>query len=327
MMGLTGYEKAALFLIALGEDIAGEVLKDLDDETVRNITIQMKRFRRITKSQLEEVIKEASEIIEKGDIPVSGYDFLRNVLHKGLGEERAKGIMESVSKDSPQELFNGVDSKGLATALQNEHPQIIAMALSLMEPEKSASVLNYFSPRLRAEVAARIANIERIPEHAFEELRGLLKVRLDSLKGRSKELKGIKALADILNYCDKETEQVIFEKIEEQDTDLADQVRDLMFVFEDLINLDDRSIQLILKEVSTEDLAIALKTAPEALKEKIFKNMSQRAAQILKDEMEAKGPVRVSDVQKAQKNIVNVARRLDKEGRIIIGKGGEKIVV
>ncbi len=326
-MALTGYEKAALFLISLGEDIASEVLRGLDPQTVQELTFQMKKLRRVTRSQLEEIIKEASEIIQKGDIPISGRDFLKTVLHRGLGEERASHLLEMASKESPSELFNGIDPKGLATLLQHENPQIIAMALSLMESEKAAKILGFFPERLRAEVALRIASIERIPEEAIEELREVLKGRLDPAKGKAKELKGPKALADILNYCDKTTEQIVFERIEEQDTDLADQVKDMLFVFEDLVNIDDRAIQLILKEVSTDDLAIALKTAPESLKEKIFRNMSQRAAQILKDEMEAKGPVRVSDVQKAQKNVVNVARRLDKEGRIILGKGGEKIVV
>lgn len=326
-MAVTGYEKAALFLIALGEDVAGEVLKGLDSRTVKELTLQIKKLKRVTRSQLEEIIKEASEIIQKGDIPVSGTDFLKTILPRGLGEEKARHILEMVSRDSPSELFNDIEPKGLATILQNEHPQTIAMALSLMEPERAAQVLGFFPERLRAEVASRIASIERIPEEAIEELREVLKIRLDGSRGRGKEMRGPKVLADILNYCDKTTEQIVFEKIEEQDTDLADQVKEMLFVFEDLINVDDRAIQLILKEVSTDDLAIALKTAPEALKEKIFKNMSQRAAQILKDEMEAKGPVRVSDVQKAQKNVVNVARRLDKEGRIILGKGGEKIVV
>lgn len=326
-MAVTGYEKAALFLIALGEDVAGEVLKGLDSRTVKELTLQIKKLKRVTRSQLEEIIKEASEIIQKGDIPVSGTDFLKTILPRGLGEEKARHILEMVSRDSPSELFNDIEPKGLAAILQNEHPQTIAMALSLMEPERAAQVLGFFPERLRAEVASRIASIERIPEEAIEELREVLKIRLDGSRGRGKEMRGPKVLADILNYCDKTTEQIVFEKIEEQDTDLADQVKEMLFVFEDLINVDDRAIQLILKEVSTDDLAIALKTAPEALKEKIFKNMSQRAAQILKDEMEAKGPVRVSDVQKAQKNVVNVARRLDKEGRIILGKGGEKIVV
>lgn len=326
-MALTGYEKAALFLISLGEDIASEVLRGLDPQTVQELTFQMKRLKRVTRTQLEEIIKEASEIIQKGDIPVFGSDFLKSILPRGLGEERARHLLELSSKDSPSELFKGIDPKGLATLLQNENPQIIAMALSLMEPERAARILGFFPERLRADVALRIASIERIPEEAIEELREVLKGRLDTAKGKGKELKGTKALADILNYCDKTTEQIVFERIEEQDTDLADQVKDMLFVFEDLVDIDDRAIQLILKEVSTDDLAIALKTAPEALKEKIFRNMSQRAAQILKDEMEAKGPVRVSDVQKAQKNVVNVARRLDKEGRIILGKGGEKIVV
>ncbi len=333
-MGLKGYEKAALFLIALGEDVASEVLKSLDPVTVKTLTLQMKRFRRVTKKDLEEVIKEAAGIIERDEIPVSGPDFIKNLLPRGLGEERAREVMEIISEESPFELFEGTDPKALAAVLRNEHPQIIAMALSLMEPEKAAKVLNLFPDKLKGEVASRIAVMERIPEEGIEELREILKgrIRISTVTsplraGRIRELKGTKALADILNYCDKVTEEIVFQKIEEQDIDLADEIRENMFTFEDFITLDDRSIQLILKEVSTDDLAIALKTATEALKEKIFKNMSQRAVQILKDEMEAKGPVRVSDIQKAQKNIASVARRLEKEGRIIISKGGEGVVV
>jgi flagellar motor switch protein FliG len=179
-----------------------------------------------------------------------------------------------------------------------------------------------------ADVSIRIANIERIPESAIEEINEVLKGQLDVGKGKGKKLGGIKTMADILNQCNKNNEQVILEKILEQNNTLAESIKQSMFTFEDLVKVDDRGMQAILKEISTEDLALALKTTSEALREKIFKNMSQRAAQILKEEMQTKGPVRVSDVEKAQQIILNITKKLEAEGKIILaGRGGEELIV
>lgn len=327
-MSLSGYEKAAILLSFLGEDAASEILKNLDVSEIGKITSCMTRMSTVSKSTVDEVLKEATEAITKGDVRIGGVDFIKKALSKGLGDEDASKIIEMASKDGPLDALRWVDPRTLSAFLMTEHPQTIALVISLLEPVQGAEVLSSLPDSIKADVALRIATTERIPESAIEELKEVLKGQLEMGKGRGKKMGGIKTIAEVLNHCDKTTEQLVLEKIEEQNDVVAESIRQLMFVFDDLVNVDDRGIQMILKEISTEDLSLALKTASEALKEKIFRNMSQRAAQILKEEMQTKGPVRVSDVEKAQQNIVKIARRLETEGKIILaGKGGEELVV
>lgn len=327
-MALSGYEKAAIFLSFLGEDAASEILKNLDVSDIGKITSCMTRMGKVDKAVVDEVLREAKEAISKGGVRIGGAEFIKKALVKGLGDEDASRILEMASKEGPLDALRWVDPKTLAAFLMTEHPQTIALVISLLEPVQGAEVLSSLPDSIKADVALRIATTERIPESAIEELKEVLKGQLEMGKGRGKRIGGIKTVAEVLNHCDKTTEQLVLEKIEEQNDAIAESIRQLMFVFDDLVNVDDRGIQMILKEISTDDLSLALKTASEALKEKIFKNMSQRAAQILKEEMQTKGPVRVSDVEKAQQNIVRVARRLESEGKIILaGKGGEELVV
>lgn len=327
-MSLDGYEKAAVFLSVLGEDVASEILKNLDISDIGKITSTMTRMGKVNKAVVDEVLKEAKEAVAKGDISIGGEAFIKKALTKGLGDEDASRILEMASKEGPLDALRWIDPKTLSAFLMSEHPQTIALVISLLEPVQAAEVLSSMPDSIKADVALRIATTERIPESAIEELKEVLKGQLEMGKGRGKKIGGIKTIAEVLNHCDKTTEQLVLEKIEEQNETVAESIRQLMFVFDDLVNVDDRGIQMILKEISSDDLALALKTASEALKEKIFKNMSQRAAQILKEEMQTKGPVRVSDVEKAQQNIVKIARRLESEGKIILaGKGGEELVV
>ncbi len=327
-MALSGYEKAAIFLSFLGEDAASEILKNLDVSDIGKITSCMTRMGKVDKAVVDEVLREAKEAISKGGVRIGGAEFIKKALVKGLGDEDASRILEMASKEGPLDALRWVDPKTLAAFLMTEHPQTIALVISLLEPVQGAEVLSSLPDSIKADVALRIATTERIPESAIEELKEVLKGQLEMGTGRGKRIGGIKTVAEVLNHCDKTTEQLVLEKIEEQNDAIAESIRQLMFVFDDLVNVDDRGIQMILKEISTDDLSLALKTASEALKEKIFKNMSQRAAQILKEEMQTKGPVRVSDVEKAQQNIVRVARRLESEGKIILaGKGGEELVV
>ncbi len=327
-MALSGYEKAAILLSIVGEDVASEILKNLDVSDIGKITSCMTRMGKINKNVVEEVLKEATEAITKEEIRIGGTDFIKKALAKGIGDDDAKKIIEMASKEGPLDALRWIDSKTLSAFLMSEHPQTIALIISLLEPAQGAEVFSSLPDSIKADVAMRIATTERIPESAIEELSEVLKGHLDMGKGRGKKMSGIKTISEILNHCDRTTEQLVLEKIEEQNDTIAESIRQLMFVFDDLVNVDDRGIQMILKEISTDDLSLALKTASEALKEKIFRNMSQRAAQILKEDMQTKGPVRVSDVEKAQQNIVKVARRLESEGKIILaGKGGEELVV
>lgn len=327
-MPLGGYEKAAVFLSSLGDETAAEVLKGLDVKEIGRITMHMTRLKTIKRAVVDDVLKEVSETISRGDISVGGEEFVKKVLSRGLGEDGATKILEMASKEGPLDSLKWVDSKTLSNFLIAEHPQTIALIICLLEPLQAAEVLSSLPDNIRADVAMRVALTERIPESAIEELKEVIKGQLDIGKSKGKKLGGTKTIAEILNHCDRTTEQMVLERIEEQNDLLADSIRQLMFVFDDLVNVDDRGIQMILKEISTDDLSLALKTASDALKEKIFKNMSQRAADILREDMQTKGPVRVSDVEKAQQGIVKIARKLEAEGKIILsGKGGEELVV
>jgi flagellar motor switch protein FliG len=324
---LSGYEKAAIFLSSVGEEAATEVLKYLNMEDIGKISHHMTRLKRINHTTVFEVMKEAQEIIVRGDIHFGDKEFLKRILSKRLGEEGAIKMLQMASEESPLDALKSVDSKTLLNIIVEEHPQTIALILCLLEPVQAAKVLTSLPDELMADVSIRIANIERIPESAIGEINEVLKGQLDVSKGKGKKLGGIKTMADILNQCNKNNEQLILEKILEQNDTLAESIKRSMFTFEDLVKVDDRGIQAILKEISTEDLALALKITSEALREKIFKNMSQRAAQILKEEMQTKGPVRVSDVEKAQQTILNITKNLETEGKIILaGKGGEELI-
>lgn len=324
---LDGYEKTAIFLNLVGEDIAAEILKGLDIKDIGKITMQMTKLKTVSSEVVENLAKEVTQNISTGSLSLGGEDYIKRVLYKGLGEDGASKILEIATQESPLEDLKWVDSKTLISFLSSEHPQTISLIMCLLEPAQAAEVLSGLPDHLKSEIVIRMANTGRISDSALDDIKEALKGQLDLSKGKSKKIGGIKFAAEMLNLCDKATEKLVLEKIDEENIELGDSIRQLMFVFEDIITIDNRGIQMMLKEVSTEDLSIALKTASEELKSKIFSNMSQRAAVILKEDMQAKGPVRVSDVEKAQMNIVNVVRKLEAEGKIIIAKrGGEELV-
>ncbi len=327
-MAMNGYEKAAIFLSSVGEDVAAQILKDLDPEDIGKISSYMARAKKKDSAKLESVLKETMDMVTSGEINTGGEDYVKKILTKGLGGDDAEKILDMVSKESPLESLKWVNAKTLAGFLVTEHPQTIALILCLLESEQAAEVITLLPDHVRCDVAMRVAATERIPDSALEVIESVLKGQLDIGKGReAKIFQGTKMIAEILNQCERSTEQSILEKIEGENEALAESIRELMLVFDDLDKIDDRGIQLILKELSTEDLSMALKTASNVLKEKIFKNMSQRAVQILKEEMETRGPVKVSDVEASQQNIVRIARKLDEEGKIMIaGRGGEEFV-
>ena len=327
-MGLAGYEKAAVFLASIGQDAAAEVLKVLEMRHIEEIAKQMTKLSSVRRATVQSVLDEVTEAIAKGDMIVSGDEFIKDALSKGLGAEGAGKVMETAKKNNSLDSLKWVDAKTLSNFLVTEHPQTIALIISLLEPPKAAEVFALMPDALKADVSFRIAMTERIPESAIEELNETLKTHLDVGSGAGKKIEGAKTLAEILNHCDRATEQKVLESMEEKNSKMADSVRGFMFVFDDLSGVDDKGIQVLLKEASTDDLTLALKTASQALKDKIFRNMSQRAVALLKEEMQNKGPARVSDVEKAQQNIVKIARKLEAEGKIILaGKGDEELVV
>lgn len=327
-MAYSGVEKAAIFLISIGEEAAAEIMKNLEVHQVGMISSCMTRLKAVKKKDVDEILNEVSGRISSGDVHITGEDYVKKILRKGLGEESAGKILELASKETSLDTLKWVDPKTLTNFLISEHPQTMALILSLLEPAQAAEVLSRLPDNLKDDITKRIAITEKIPESAISELEEVLKGQLDLNKGKGRKVGGVKAVAEILNHSDRSTEQMILEKIEKENQKLADSIRQLMFVFDDLIQVDDKGIQTVLKEIRTEDLSLALKTASSSLKEKIFKNMSQRAAQILKEEMELKGPAKVSEVEKAQQTIVRIARKLETEGKImIVGRGGDELVV
>ncbi|KJU87716.1 flagellar motor switch protein FliG [Candidatus Magnetobacterium bavaricum] len=323
-MAISGHEKAAIFLTAIGEDAAAEILKNLDIKEIGKISSVMSRTPSVKEEDIKKVFIEAAKKIQKGEIFFSGANYLKQMLTKGLEEKTARRFLEKAAVEITLESLKKVDAKKLTNFLLTEHPQTIALILSLLDPAQAATVLSSLPKSLKVDVTMRMATTEGIPIDAIEEIEDVLKSELDLERGSGIKVGGVKKVAQILNQTDKSTEELILDNIESHDYELADSIRQLMFVFEDLVRLDVRGIQQVLKEISTEDLSLALKTASEGLKDKIFKNMSKRAAEILKEDMDVRGPVKISEVEKAQQNIIKKARELGEEGKIMMPGSGEE---
>ena len=253
--------------------------------------------------------------------------YIKDVLVKAFGPDSAKKLIDKIeSGASAFDVLRWLDTGAIANMLSREHPQTIAIILAHLEPTQAAEVLGKLPENLKIDVSLRIASLDQISPAILVDLEDVLQSQLQSYT-RGKKIGGIRTVSEILNQMDRASEDLILKNIEEKDQILADEIRKLMFTFDDLISIDDKGIQMVLKEITTDDLSLALKMAVDELKAKIFKNMSQRAVQILKEEIETKGAVKVSDVEKAQMNIVRVARRLEEEGKIVIGgKGGEELI-
>lgn len=327
---LRGFEKAAILINYLGPDAAKKLLKRMDDGDIRKLLTVMGKFRIVPIAITKKVLEEYYELISESE----DYIFSDNVTSKetvvdALGEERARGVLGhlNVSTSSrPQlESLEVVDAKSLANFLIHEHPQTVSVILAHLEPEKKGEVLKRLPEALQAEVVLRMANLDHVAPELIAEVDRVLKEELATIGNvEQATLGGVQPVAEMLNVMDKNTEKAIMSRIEEKDPILAEEIRKLMFVFEDIVKIDDKGIQTLLKEVPNEKLLLALKTANEEIRNKIFKNISQRAAQMLKDDLANMGPSRLSDVETAQVEIVNVARRLEGEGKILIARGGSE---
>lgn len=328
--GLRGFEKAAILLNYLGPEAAKILFKFIDDGDIRKLLSAMQKFRivpvEVTKKVLEEyyeMISEASEYI------FSDKTTSKETVVDAVGEERARGILGHLNMNSPAarnlESLEMVDAKSLSNFLINEHPQTIALILAHLEPEKKGEVLKRLPEALQAEVVLRLSSLDHVDPELIAEVDQVLKRELSSIGTvEQASLGGVQPVAEMLNVMDKNTETSIMSRIEEKDPILAEEIRKLMFVFEDIVKIDDKGIQTLLKEVPNDKLLLALKTANDEIREKIFKNISQRAANLLKEDLANLGPSRLSDVESAQVEIVNIARRLEQEGKILIARGGSE---
>ncbi len=327
---LRGIEKAAILVNYLGKDSLKVLFKTMDDGDVRKLLSIMQKLRVVPVNVTKKVLEEYYELIsETEDYIFSETAASKETIVEALGEERARGVLGGVNLNSggskSLESLEMVDAKSLANFLVNEHPQTVAVILAHLEPEKKGEVLKRLPETLQSEVVLRIASLDQVSPELIAEIDAVLKRELASMNSYEQTaLGGVQPVAEMLNVMDKNTETSIMSKIEEKDPLLAEEIRKLMFVFEDVVKIDDKGIQILLKEVPNDKLLLALKTANDEIKNKILKNISARAAEMLRDDLANMGPSRLTDVEGAQQEIVNVARRLEAEGKIMIARGGSE---
>lgn len=323
---MTTTQKVAALLIVLGPSTAAEVLKNIgDDDLLEQITLDIASLNKVPTEILNGILEEFKTLFQASSfLSTGGMDYAKELLQKAYGDDQAKRVLDRlvVLMDSnPFQFFNDADPGQLATSFQNENPQLIALIMAYLKPEHSAKVLNYLPPEVQAQVAVKIADMDTTNPEILSEIEKIVESKFSSVVVQDfSQAGGIESLANILNHSDRATERNVIELLEIQNPQLAEEVRELMFVFEDIITLDDKSIQRILREVDTKDLATSLKGTKEDVKEKIFRNMSERAQQMLRDEMEYMGPVRAREVQEIQSKIVGIIRTLEVSGEIVIAR-------
>ena len=324
-----GLEKSAMLLLSLGEDEAAEILKHLGPKEVQKLGHAMAQLKAVPRDRIEGVLDELEDHTAKGSpVPVDE-GVIRAMLTKALGDDRAANLLSRILQGGDTAGIEGLkwmDAPTVADLIKNEHPQIIATILVHLEFDHAGEILKHFTERLRNDVLLRIATLDGVQPVALQELNDAMKRLLAGASGNVKKasMGGVRHAAEILNFVGQAAETAIVDNVREYDPDLAQKILDEMFVFENLLDIDDRGIQLLLREIQSDSLILALKGASPELRDKIFKNMSQRAAEMLKEDLEAKGPVRLSEVEGEQKEILKIARRLADEGQIVLGgKGGE----
>ena len=327
-----GLEKSAMLLIALGEDHAAEVLKHLGPREVQKLGHAMATIKSVPRVKLEGVLDDfLTTAKEQAEVHVDTDSYIRSVMTKALGDDKASNLISRILQGGETSGIEGLkwmDAPTVADLIKNEHPQIIATILVHLEHDHASEILNHFTERLRNDVVLRIATLEGIQPAALRELNeAMMRILSGSSSLKRTAMGGVRTVSEILNFIGTANETSVIDAIREYDPDLAQKILDEMFVFENLLDIDDRSIQMIMREVQSDSLVLALKGASPDLREKIFKNMSQRAAEMLREDLESKGPVRLSEVEAEQKEILKIVRRLADEGQIVLGgAGGEAMV-
>lgn len=330
---LTGVQKAAILFITLGPDASAAIIKKLPESEIQKITYEIANITSVGPDQKQEILDEFIQINKAKDfILEGGMEYARTLLGKALGTQRAKEIMEKVTEATQQyrpfSIARKADAHQLLNIISNEHPQTIALVLCYLQPDKAGQILSSLPEDVQSEVALRIATMNNTSPTVVKEIEKVLDTKLSSVvKSDLTVLGGIETLVDILNQVDRTTEKNITEGLEKESAELAEKIKESMFVFEDIITLDDVSIQRVLREVETKELALALKGCSEEVSNAIYRNQSKRAAAALKEDMEFLGPVRLMDVEKAQQKVVAIIRRLDEAGEIVISRGGEDAII
>ncbi len=329
---LTKVDKAAILLLSLGETDAAQVLRHMGPKEVQRVGVAMAQMRNVHREQVEQVMTEfVASVGDQTSLGVGSDTYIRKMLTSALGEDKANGLIDRIllgGNTSGLDSLKWMEPRAVADVIRFEHPQIQAIVVAYLDPDQAGEVLGHFDHKVRLDIILRVSSLNTVQPAALKELNTILEKQFAGNSTTSRTtLGGIKRAADIMNFLDSSVEGALMDSIREVDEDLSGQIEDLMFVFNNLKDVDDRGIQALLREVSSDVLVVALKGADDGVKEKIFKNMSKRASELLRDDLEAKGPVRVSDVETAQKEILTIARRMAEAGEIVLGgKGGEEMI-
>ncbi|MFW5799823.1 MAG: flagellar motor switch protein FliG [Spirochaetota bacterium] len=328
----TGKQKAAIFLISLGQEVSSEIFKHLKEAEVEELTFEIARQGKVETEDKERVLNEFQELMMAQDfITTGGVDYARDVLEKALGSQKASDILNRFTTSlqvRPFDFVRRADPEQLVSFIQSEHPQTIALILAYLDADKSALVLGQLPAEIQADVAKRIATMDRTSPDILKEVERVLERKLSSLASEDYTAAGgVDNIVNILNFIDRSTEKLIIEALEDEDPELAEEIKKKLFVFEDIVLLSDKDIQKLLRQVDNQDLAKALKGVDPEVQEKIFRNNSKRATALLKEEMEFMGPVRLRDVEECQQKIVNIIRKLEEQGEIVIARAGEDEIV
>ena len=328
---LNGPEKAAVLLMSLGEAAAAEVLKLMGPKEVQRIGIAMATLQNVSKETVDKTLTDfLTSVQSHTGLGVGSDEYIRSVLVNALGEEKASSMIDRIllgGNTKGLESLKWMDPRAVMDLIRLEHPQIIAIVLSYLDGDQAAAVLQEFPEKVRADIVLRIATLDGVQPAAMQELNEILEGQLKGGSGvQSSTIGGVKCAANILNFVDRGIESKIMDQVRDADSDLCQSIQDLMFIFDDLAEVDNRGIQTLLREISSETLVLALKGAEDTIKEKILSNMSQRAAEMLRDDLESRGPVKLSEVEGAQKEIITIARRLADEGQIVLAGAGEEMV-
>ncbi len=324
-------DAAAILLMSLGEADAAQILKHMGPKEVQRVGTAMTQLADVTQEQVEAVTGQFLEAVgDQTGMGIGADDYIRTMLTQALGEDKASSLIDRIligGNTTGLDTLKWMESRSVADIIRYEHPQIQAIVVSYLDPDQAAEVLTNFDEKVRLDIVMRVAALDAVHPQALQELNAILEKQFSgSSSTKTSKIGGVKRAADIMNFLDSSVEGELMDSIKETDADLGSEIEDLMFVFDNLKDVDDRGIQALLREVSSDVLIIALKGSDEELKEKIFNNMSKRAAELLRDDLEAKGPVKLSEVEGAQKDILTIARRMADAGEISLGGAGEEMI-
>ena len=331
-MDLPGGKKAALLMIAIGEELASTIYPHLNETEIEDLTMQIANVGKVESDAFNEVFSDFYNIVvAEKYIAEGGVDYARDILEKALGAEKANDVVNKLStflQVTPFDFIRRADASNLTNFLRNEHPQTIALVLAYIKPSQASNVLSLLDPEIQVDVARRIALMDTSSPDIIREVERVLEKNLSAVMNQEvTQAGGVSSLVEILNNVDRGTEKGLLENLEKEDSELAAEIKNKMFVFEDIVQLDDRSIQQVLREVDTKELSLALKGVPEAVQEKILGNLSKRAADMLREDMEFMGPVRIKDVEGAQQRVVKIIRALEDSGEVVISRGETEMVL